>query len=140
MIIKKIKPLFNYIVTTMDTYTEEELKVGGIIDSAKLNLHVKEFQTVVAVGPTVRDIKVGDIVKINANRYKVRNFNDEGQNPTLRSALVKQTASYQFKFVDIDSKRYLLLVDSDIEFIVEEYEEDPPQGDIIIPNTDIIQV
>ena len=60
MIIKKIKPLFNTIVTTMDMYTEEELKVGGIIDSSKISMSLKEFQKVIAVGPSVRNIEVGD--------------------------------------------------------------------------------
>ena len=142
MIIKKIKPLFNAIVTTMDTYTEEELKVGGIIDSSKINLPVKEYQTVVAVGPTVRNIEVGDIVKINPARYKVRDFKEEpqGNANSLRNSLVKTVPSYQFKYIKIDGVNHLLLADSDIEFIVEEYEDEPPQSDIIIPNHDIVTI
>lgn len=140
MIIKKIKPLFNTIVTTMDRYTEEELKVGGIIDSSKISLPVKEYQKVVAIGPTVRNIEVGDVVKINPARYKVRDFKEEPQENSLRNSLVKQTPSYQFKYVEMDGIKYLLLADSDIEFIVEEYEEDPPQSDIIVPNNEIVTV
>lgn len=140
MIIKKIKPLFNTIVTTMDTYTEEELKIGGIIDSSKISLPIKEYQTVVAIGPTVRNIEVGDVVKINPTRYKVREFKEEPKENSIRNTLVKNTPSYQFKFVKIDGINYLLLADSDIEFIVEEYEEEPPQSDIIIPSNDIVTV
>ena len=48
-IIKKIKPMFNGLITTMNRY-EQDVKVKGtdLIDSSKSNA-VKEYQTVVAV-------------------------------------------------------------------------------------------
>ena len=66
--IKNIKPVANHIVTTMDFYTEEEAMVGGLYSSAKLNT-IKEYQKVIAIGPYVKDISVGDIVRINPSRY-----------------------------------------------------------------------
>ena len=59
MKIKKIKPLFNSLITTMDKY-EEDVTNNGIIDTKRQEGSLKEYQTVIAVGTTVRDIKVGN--------------------------------------------------------------------------------
>lgn len=136
MIIKKIRPLFNSIVTTMDMYTEEELKVGGIIDSSKMTMTIKEFQKVIAVGPLVKNIEVGDYVKINPARYKVRRMEENSVKNDLAS--VHPVESYMFKNVVIDGIKYLLLADSDVEYVITEYEEEPPQSDIIVPSNDLI--
>lgn len=138
MVIKKIRPMFNAIVTTMDLYSEEELKTGGIIDSSKINMPVKEFQKVVAIGPSVRNIEIGDIVKINPTRYKVKSYEENSVRKDLQS--LHPVESYQFKIVQIDDIKYLFLADTDVEFVVEEYEEDPPQSDIIVASNDIVQV
>ena len=66
--INSIKPLFNKIVTTCDVYTSDKTQ-GGII--LKTNGTIKEYQRVEAIGSTVRDIKVGDLVLINPKRYIV---------------------------------------------------------------------
>lgn len=68
--IKKIKPLFNQVVTTMDMY-DDNLKVGSLIDTTRANT-IKEYQTILAVGPMVKakgDLKVGDVVFINPKRF-----------------------------------------------------------------------
>ncbi len=128
--------MFNAIVTTMDMYTEDELKVGGIIDSSKIQMSIKEYQTVIAVGNTVKDIKVGDLVKINPERYKVRKYKEDSIKNDINT--YNPVEQYQFKTVTIDNKQCLLLYDSDIQYIVEEFEKEEPQSDIIVPNNDII--
>lgn len=128
--------MFNAIVTTMDMYTEDELKVGGIIDSSKIQMSIKEYQTVIAVGNTVKDIKVGDLVKINPERYKVRKYKEDSIKNDINA--YNPVEQYQFKTVTIDNKQYLLLYDSDIQYIVEEFEDEEPQSDVIVPNNDII--
>ena len=57
----------NYLVTTKDEYTEEDVKRGGLMMKTVGSL--KEYQKVVAVGPMVRGIQVGDLVCINPKRY-----------------------------------------------------------------------
>jgi hypothetical protein len=69
--IKKIELTANYVLTTKDIYTEED--GSGII---KLSGTLKEYQTVVAVGPMVRTIKVGDFVCINPKRYAVTRYKE----------------------------------------------------------------
>lgn len=128
--------MFNAIVTTMDMYTEDELKVGGIIDSSKIQMSIKEYQTVIAVGNTVKDIKVGDLVKINPERYKVRKYKEDSIKNDINT--YNPVEQYQFRTVTINNKQCLLLYDSDIQYVVEEFEDEEPQSDVIVPNNDII--
>lgn len=134
--IKKIRPVFNCILTTMDTYTDEELKVGGIIDAGKAKMSIKEHQTVIAVGSTAREVKAGDIIKINPERYKVRKYKDNSIKNDINT--FNPVEYFQFRTVTVEGKKYLLLYDSDVDYIVEEYENQEPQPDIIVPNNDII--
>ena len=105
--IKKIRPVFNCILTTMDTYTEDELKVGGIIDSSKIQMSIKEYQTVLAVGSTARAVKVGDIVKINPERYKVRKYredsikNDINPIEVINNILITNANKYDISIANI---------------------------------------
>ncbi len=119
----------------MNIYSDDELKVGGIIDSSKAKLSIKEYQEVIAVGPLVRNIEVGDIVKINPTRYQVRKYDENSVQNDIQK--YEPIDSYRFKFIEMDHKKYLYLADSDIEYVIEEY-EDEPESDIIIPNTDIV--
>lgn len=136
--IKKIRPMFNQVITTMDKYSDDEMKTGSIIDISKVNNPIKEYQKVVAVGPMVKNIEVGDIVMINPKRYgKVRH--KEG---SLKDGIITDNpvVSYNFNVIELNHTPFLLLLDQDIDFIVEEYEEveDSPQSDIIVPNNNII--
>lgn len=136
--IKKIRPMFNQVITTMDKYSDDEMKTGSIIDVSKVNNPIKEYQKVVAVGPMVKNIEVGDIVMINPKRYgKVHH--KEG---SLKDGIITDNpvVSYNFNVIELNHTPFLLLLDQDIDFIIEEYEEveDSPQSDIIVPNNDII--
>ena len=124
-IIKKIKPMFNGLITTMNRY-EQDVKVKGtdLIDSSKSNA-VKEYQTVVAVGPMVRGIEVGDIVFINPNRYAVMKH----KAGSLQDGVIKDNPviGYNFDIVEIEGVNHLYLQDSDIKFVaeIEEFNENP---------------
>lgn len=124
-IIKKVKPMFNGLITTMNKY-EQDVKVKGtdLIDSSKSNA-VKEYQTVVAVGPMVRGIEVGDTVFINPNRYAVMKH----KAGSLQDGVIKDNPviGYNFDIVEIDGVNHLYLQDSDIKFIaeIEEFNENP---------------
>lgn len=124
-IIKKIKPMFNGLITTMNRY-EQDVKVKGtdLIDSSKSNA-VKEYQTVVAVGPMVRGIEVGDTVFINPNRYAVMKH----KAGSLQDGIIKDNpvVGYNFDIVEIEGVNHLYLQDSDIKFVaeIEEFNENP---------------
>lgn len=130
--VKKIKPMFTSLITTMDKY-EQDVKVGGLIDASKQQGGLKEYQKVLAVGSSVRGIKVGDIVCVNPTRFAVRKH----QAGSLKDGIVTDNpvTTYNFDVVEMDGKQCLLLQDRDIDFIIEEYEEvpDPTPSPIIQP-------
>lgn len=119
MILKKIKPLFTSVVTTMDKY-EDDVIVNGLVNQTAGTL--KEYQRVVAIGSSVRDIKVGDLVSINPSRYAVRKYEDG----SLKDGVISQNpvVSYSFHTIEIDKVEHLLLQDRDIDFVIEEWEEE----------------
>lgn len=129
MKVKKIKPLFNSIVTTMDRY-EEDVTNNGVIDASKTEGTLKEYQTVLSVGTTVRDIKVGDVVMINPRNYAVRKYSE---NSIKNDIEMNPVVTYNFNIVEMDGKQCLLLQDRDIDYIIEEYEEDKKPSAIIQP-------
>lgn len=119
--IKRIKPLFTSVVTTMDRYTEDVTLESGLIDTTKQQGGIKEYQTVVAVGGSVRDIKVGDLVCINPIRYAVKKH----QEGSLKDGVITDNPVIRFDFptIEMNGKQYLYLQDRDIDFVIEEFEE-----------------
>ena len=117
----KIRPMFTSLVTTMDVYSSEEQLIDGtnLIDGRKTKYTVKEFQKVLAVGPQVRDIKVGDFVCIDPKRFgKV--VHNEG---SLQEATVKDNPviEYLFDIIELNGSPCLYLQDRDIRYVVEEW-------------------
>ena len=116
--IKKVKPMFNAIITTMNRYEDDDSS-DTLIKNTSGSL--KEYQTVVAIGGSVRDIKVGDVVQIDPSRYAQKQHRED----SLKNGIVSDNPvmSYNFKTILIDGEQCLLLYDSDISYIIEEYEE-----------------
>lgn len=112
--------MFNKVVTTMDCYDADQM-VGGVIDTRKTKGSLKEYQTVVAVGNTVRDINIGDVVAINPTRYSVMKHEDK----SLKNGIIgdNMVLGYKFNTITINDKEHLMLYDQDIDFIVLESED-----------------
>ena len=119
--IKKIKPLFTSLITTMDKYEQDTITDGGLIDTSKQQGALKEYQTVLAVGDSVRNIKVGDLVCVNPSRFAVKKHKDG----SMRDGIITDNpvVTYNFDIVEMDGKQCLLLQDRDIDFIIEDFEE-----------------
>lgn len=120
MKIKKIKPMFTTVITTMNKYEKKQI-ITPVLDVTKLPGTVKEYQTVLAVGSTVRGVKVGDIVLINPIRYAVKKH----QAGTLKDGVITDnpTVAYNIPTIELDGIECLKIQDADIEAIIEEYEE-----------------
>lgn len=121
--VKKIKPMFTSLITTMDKYEYDKMTAGGLVDVTKQQGGLKEYQRVLAVGTSVRDIKVGDLVCVNPTRFAVK----QHQAGSLKDGVVTDNpvVKYNFDVIEMDGKQCLLLQDRDIDFIIEEYEEVP---------------
>lgn len=126
----KVKPMFNRIITTMDTYEKDQYN-GAILDTTKQKGSIKEYQKVISVGTTVRDIKEGDIVCIDPTRYMVAKH----KNKSLHNNIIgdEVTVGYKFNTIKLNNKECLVLFDQDISFIIEKYEDvEDPTGPLII--------
>ena len=139
--IKKLRPMFTNIVTTMNSYEDDVVTASGLLDTTRQKGALKEYQTVIAVGNSVRDINIGDVVCINPKRYAVKKHK-EG---SLKDGVIcdNPVIEYNFNVVPINGVDHLLLDVSDIEFVVEEYEEvpDAPEdnsSNFILPDKKVI--
>lgn len=121
--VTKIKPLFDHLLITADRFDKDMIH-NGVIVAGKGDL--KLWQTVVAVGSVVRDIKVGDKVMINPNNFAVKKYNknsvqnDLDNNPVL---------TYNFPFETVDDEKgnpkdYLYISDKDVKYVFEGTEKD----------------
>ncbi len=121
--VTKIKPLFDHLLITADKF-EKDMVHNGVILAGKGDL--KLWQTVVAVGSVVRDIKVGDKVMINPNDFAVKKYNknsvqnDLDNNPVL---------TYNFPFETVDDEKgepkdYLYISDRNVKYVFEGIEKD----------------
>lgn len=121
--VTKIKPLFDHLLITADKFDKDMIH-NGVIVTGKGDL--KLWQTVVAVGSVVRDIKVGDKVMINPNNFAVKKYNknsvqnDLDNNPVL---------TYNFPFETVDDEKgnpkdYLYISDRDVKYVFEGTEKD----------------
>ena len=121
--------MFTSLITTMDKY-EQDMTTGGLINVTKMQGGLKEYQTVLAVGGSVRDIKVGDLVCVNPTRFAVKKH----QEGSLKDGVISDNpvTTYNFDVVEMDGKQCLLLQDRDIDFIIEEWEEIPDNPSSII--------
>ena len=117
--IKKIKPLFNRVLTTCDLY-EEDLMTDGVIDTTKVAGAIKEYQRVIACGPFVKSVKPGDLVVVNPTRYQVMKHK-EG---SLNDGVIGDNAviSYNFPIMIVDDTPCLYLYDNDFDFVIKEFE------------------
>ena len=121
--VTKIKPLFDHLLITADRFDKDMIH-NGVIVAGKGDL--KLWQTVVAVGSVVRDIKVGDKVMINPNDFAVKKYNknsvqnDLDNNPVL---------TYNFPIETVDDEKgnpkdYLYISDRNVKYVFEGIEKD----------------
>lgn len=114
--------MFTGIVTTMDKYTEPVYTPGThIIDTSKTKNGLKEYQKVIAIGDSVRNVKVGDLVCINPSRYAVKTYSKDSLKESM-DEYYNAVTKYNFNVVHIDGQDYLMLQENDIDFIVTKYE------------------
>lgn len=121
--VTKIKPLFDHLLITADRF-EKDMVHSGVILAKKGDL--KLWQTVVAVGSVVRDIKVGDKVMINPNDFAVKKYNKNSvQNDLDNNPVI--TYNFPFETVDDENgnpKDYLYISDRNVKYVFEGIEKD----------------
>lgn len=131
--IKSIRPRYTTVITTADRYTEDAVTNGIITDSNATKGRIKWNQTVVAVGPMVRDLQPGDKVMLNPEAFAVRKYdknsiqNDMGNN---------SVTTYQVPVVTVEDEEgnpveQLYIDENSIQYAYEG--EETTGGEILIP-------
>ena len=123
--IKKVKPLFTGIVTTAQKYVGEVTTAGGILlDTTRMEGSLNPYKRVISVGDMNKDIKEGDIIKINFKRYaKAQHLPgaiDEAQNKQFDNMSVV----YEIPMINLDGQECLFIQSNDVEYIVTEADID----------------
>ena len=120
MKIKKVRPLFTGVITTACKYVEDATLAGGlIVDSRRLSGSLNPYQTVVAVGTTVHDLKEGEVVKINFKRYAKAKHTPGAIDENENKQFDNMSITYEIPIVEIEDKEYLYLQVNDIEYVAE---------------------
>ena len=116
--INEIKPLFTTIITTLDVY-EEDLIENGALKAPQGSLRM--YQKVLAVGSSVRDVKVGDIVLLNFGNYIVRKFKEN----SIKEDMSAQEDEYVYNIprILIGGKICGKFQDRDVEGVITDFEE-----------------
>lgn len=116
----KATPMFNGVITTCHQW-EVDGESDGLIDTAKSQGIVKPHQTVVAIGSAARSVKVGDTVIIDPTRFAKMRYNEN----SLKNNVVKENeiVGFDFPIISINDEPHMLLTESDISYIVNEFEE-----------------
>lgn len=128
--VKKIKPLYTMVITTMDTYEKDNV-YNGIVYNAKGD--TKEYQKVIAVGDTVRCVKEGDYVHINPSRYATYDQDVNSMKP-------RAVKGFNIPTIIIGGKKYFKLQEADIDFVAEDWEEVEDKINVVItPAQDIVK-
>ena len=116
--INEIQPLFTTIITTLDIY-EEDLIENGVLKAPQGSLRM--YQKVLAVGSSVRDVKVGDTVLLNFGNYIVRKFKEN----SIKEDMSAQEDEYVYDIprILIGGKICGKFQDRDVEGVITDFEE-----------------
>lgn len=115
--IKKIKPLFDKVITTAKRYEKDLTTDSGLVLSSRMEGNLNEFQTIVAVGEQCRGLQPGDVVKINFGRYAVPVHKSVGIQDNVQKDSV--SIQYEIPMIEVDGHACLSLRYNDIEFVAE---------------------
>lgn len=131
--LKKITPTFNHILVTKNLRDHDEYDNGVLVRPAG---STKEWQRVVAIGPDVRRCKVGDIIMVDPVRYAVMKHKDG----SLQDGVVADnpTVAYNIPIITIDGKEFMYLFDTDIQFIIDKFEETEDLPPLYTTSTQLI--
>lgn len=122
--IKKVRPLFTGIITTAKKFVGESKTDSGIINIQKADGSLNPYQTVVSVGAMCKDLKEGDVVKINFKRYAKAKHVPGAIDASTNLQEDKFSMTYEIPMIIINGTEHLFIQSNDIEYVVEEFEVD----------------
>ena len=115
-------PMLNHVILTANRYEESDFNDSLIDDEQKLVGNIKEYQTVVSVGPYVKDLKAGDFVVVNPKAYAkpIHKTKDTSVRGLLGDDEVEMRV--EFPTIEINGTPHLFLYDRDIDMVITKHE------------------
>lgn len=115
-------PMLNHVILTANRYEESDFNDSLIDDEQKLVGNIKEYQTVVSVGPYVKDLKAGDFVVINPKAYAkpIHKTKDTSVRGLLGDDEVEMRV--EFPTIEINGIPHLFLYDRDVDMVITKHE------------------
>ena len=126
--IKKFKPMFTSMLVTGEKYSEDMYDDHGLIECKKGDL--KTYQKVLEVGPSVRDIKVGDMVMINIMHFAVMEYDPNSVKNDMGMNKIKK---WNFNWVTVNDQDCLVIDQQDVMFGFDGEEVQGVKNPIIVP-------
>jgi len=121
--IKHVRPLFTGIVVTARKYVGEQKTGGGlIVDTSKMEGTLNPYQYVVSVGSMTKDIKEGDIVKINFKRYAKAQHLPGAIDDSTNIQSDKVGITYEIPMINLNGVEHLFIQSNDIEYVVDDFD------------------
>ena len=114
--------MLNHVILTANRYEESDFNDNLIDDEQKLVGNIKEYQTVVSVGPYVKDLKAGDFVVVNPKAYAkpIHKTKDTSVRGLLGDDEVEMRV--EFPTIEINGIPHLFLYDRDIDMVITKHE------------------
>lgn len=142
--LRKIKPLFSQVLVTENVYGYDDRDHSGIIVHKKGD--IMPYQTVVAVGDDVKQVKPGDKVKINYYKYAELQEDPNSIKAMHGNKMVKlRLREVEMEDENGDPAPCFIIDLRDIEYIIQEGEEVAYKDDdttqkvsLILPNKKVI--
>ena len=123
--INEVKPMFTGVVTTAKKYVGEITTGGGLIlATTRMEGSLNPYQYVVAVGDMCKDLKKGDVVKLNFKRYAKAKHVPGAIDDATNKQMDKYTMTYEIPMIVINDEECLFMQSNDIEYIVTKFEVD----------------
>lgn len=130
--IKKATPMFTGIITTAATYKGEQTTAGGLIlDTTRMEGTLNTYQTVVAVGNMCKELEVGDVVKINFDRYAKAKHVPGKIDATNNKQMDAMSYTYEIPMVVLDGREHLLVQTNDIEYYMKPGDFEVDEGGLL---------
>ena len=117
---KSITPMFTGLVTTCNEYKEDQFDEHGVLRPGEVQGAIKWYQKVVAVGDSVRGIKVGDTVAIDISAYIKKKYSEDSLRTDIVDNPVEQV---NIPTILLDNVPHYLLDVRDIKFVINDFEE-----------------
>lgn len=147
--LKEIKPMFSQVLVTENLYGWDDKNESGIITATKGD--IKPYQTVIAVGGDVKQVKPGDVVAINFYRYAELKEDQNSLKAMHGNSVVKlRLDELELTNDEGDTVTCFMIDQRDIKYILTDYEEvtyddkdnlvtiEQPKYSLILPKKDLL--